>query len=331
MLATYTLFYLMTAWASSYGTKKSTAEHVTNLGIPATRFIELQLIAVPFFAVCIPLSGWLADRMGRKPVLISITVGIIVFGLTFDKLIGPAVASEASMLGFLIVGMTLMGLTFGPMSAVLPELFPTNVRYTGSGISYNMASIIGAAVARSSRPPSRPATASALWASTSRWRLRSRWSRWSSPRDPRRGADQGLSGCAAPAGRCGRDVESRRGDPLADGEDRGDRRTAGAGRRRGDRAGHRVVLRRTPAGPARRRMGGSAEAEPSGTVVDGVAHRRRGRCGFTRLAGISGAGSALLRAEEVGALFAAATDAEQIFCADCCRVSCGRGAGWRGD
>ena len=49
--------------------------------------------------------------------------------------------------GFLIVGMTLMGLTFGPMSAVLPELFPTNVRYTGSGIAYNVASILGAAVA----------------------------------------------------------------------------------------------------------------------------------------------------------------------------------------
>ena len=40
-----------------------------------------------------------------------------------------------------------MGLTFGPMSAVLPELFPTNVRYTGSGIAYNVASILGAAVA----------------------------------------------------------------------------------------------------------------------------------------------------------------------------------------
>ena len=51
------------------------------------------------------------------------------------------------MLVFLIVGMTLMGLTFGPMSAVLPELFPTNVRYTGSGVSYNAASILGAAVA----------------------------------------------------------------------------------------------------------------------------------------------------------------------------------------
>jgi hypothetical protein len=48
-----------------------------------------------------------------------------------------------------------MGLTFGPMGAQLPELFATNVRYTGSGISYNVSSIIGAAVA--------PYIAVALW------------------------------------------------------------------------------------------------------------------------------------------------------------------------
>ena len=78
MLATYTLFYLMTVWPARTAPRSRPPRHVTNLGIPATRFIELQLIAVLFFAVCIPLSGWLADRMGRKPVLISITVGIIV-------------------------------------------------------------------------------------------------------------------------------------------------------------------------------------------------------------------------------------------------------------
>jgi len=33
------------------------------------------------------------------------------------------------------------------MGALLPELFPTHVRYTGSGISYNVSSIIGAAAA----------------------------------------------------------------------------------------------------------------------------------------------------------------------------------------
>ena len=62
-------------------------------------------------------------------------------------MLSPATSSPAKMLTFLIVGMTLMGLTFGPRSAVLPEMFPTNVRYTGSGISYNAASILGAAVA----------------------------------------------------------------------------------------------------------------------------------------------------------------------------------------
>ena len=51
------------------------------------------------------------------------------------------------MLVFLIIGMTLMGLTFGVQSAILPELFPTNVRYTGSAIAYNFSSILGAAVA----------------------------------------------------------------------------------------------------------------------------------------------------------------------------------------
>src|SRR5699024_9658803 len=47
----------------------------------------------------------------------------------------------------LILGFTLMGLTFGPMAAFLPEMFRADVRYTGSAVSYNMASVIGAAPA----------------------------------------------------------------------------------------------------------------------------------------------------------------------------------------
>jgi MFS family permease len=48
---------------------------------------------------------------------------------------------------WLVLGFTLMGFTFGPMGALLPELFPTALRYTGSGVSYNVSSILGAAVA----------------------------------------------------------------------------------------------------------------------------------------------------------------------------------------
>ena len=107
----------------------------------------LQLVAVLFFAATIPLAGWLADRYGRRITLLVITAAMMVFGLTFGLLLGTEGMTDARMLVFLIIGMVLMGLTFGPMSAVLPELFPTNVRYTGSGIAYNTASILGAAVA----------------------------------------------------------------------------------------------------------------------------------------------------------------------------------------
>lgn len=147
MLATYTLFYVVTTWVVSYGTGKVAAEGHAKLTFTYVDFLELQLIAIIFFAAFVPVSGWLADRFGRRRVLMIVTAGIVVFGLSFAYLLNPETVGTGQMLFFLIVGLTLMGLTFGPMSAVLPELFPTNVRYTGSGISYNVASILGAAVA----------------------------------------------------------------------------------------------------------------------------------------------------------------------------------------
>jgi hypothetical protein len=56
-------------------------------------------------------------------------------------------AGTAGVMAALILGFTLMGLTFGPMAAFLPEMFKADVRYTGSAVSYNMASVIGAAPA----------------------------------------------------------------------------------------------------------------------------------------------------------------------------------------
>ncbi|WP_176460209.1 MULTISPECIES: MFS transporter [unclassified Rhodococcus (in: high G+C Gram-positive bacteria)] len=147
MLATYTLFYIMTTWVVSYGTGKVSDVNGPKLAIPYTDFLELQLIAVLFFAALIPVAGLLADKYGRRPTLIVITTAIVLFGLSFHWFADPVSASAGKMLVFMCVGLGLMGLTFGPMSAVLPELFPTNVRYTGSGISYNTASILGAAVA----------------------------------------------------------------------------------------------------------------------------------------------------------------------------------------
>ncbi|MDY6997033.1 MAG: MFS transporter [Actinomycetota bacterium] len=146
MLATYTLFYIVTTWALSFGTAKLPPDGA-GLGFGYVDFLELQLIAVLFFAATLPVAGLLADRFGRRRTLLVVTAAIMGYAALFAPMLGSGTTSAAMMLVFLIIGMTLMGLTFGPMSAVLPELFPTNVRYTGSGISYNVSSILGAAVA----------------------------------------------------------------------------------------------------------------------------------------------------------------------------------------
>ena len=146
MLVTFTLFYFITTWALSYGTSKRPPAGA-GLGFGYMDFLHLQLIAVWFFALTVPISGALADRFGRRRTLLIVTAMIIVYGASFDLMLAPERATKASTLLFLVIGMTLMGLSYGPMSALLPELFPTNVRYTGAGLSFNAAGILGGAVA----------------------------------------------------------------------------------------------------------------------------------------------------------------------------------------
>jgi metabolite-proton symporter len=151
MLATYTLFYLMTTFTLTYGTAPAEGE-APGLGIARTQFLWMLILGVVFFGIFTLVSGPLAEKFGRRALLICVTAGILVFGFLFAPLFA---AGTLGAQGLLIVGFVLMGLTFGPMGAVLPELFPTSVRYTGSAISYNVASILGAAVA--------PFIAVALW------------------------------------------------------------------------------------------------------------------------------------------------------------------------
>ncbi|MGV7807557.1 MFS transporter, partial [Mycobacterium kansasii] len=66
MVATYTLFYLVTTWIVSYGTGKVVDRSGIKLGISYIDFLEMQLIAVLFFAAFVAVSGYFADRVGRR-------------------------------------------------------------------------------------------------------------------------------------------------------------------------------------------------------------------------------------------------------------------------
>ena len=142
MLATYTLFYIMTVYSMTF----STAAAPVGLGLPRNEVLWMLMMAVIGFGVMVPIAGLLADKFGRRASMITITTLIVLFALfVFPPLLGSG--SPALVMAYLLIGLSLMGLTFGPMGALLPELFPTEVRYTGASFSYNVASILGASVA----------------------------------------------------------------------------------------------------------------------------------------------------------------------------------------
>ena len=148
MVATYSLFYIMTAFAQAYSRTSATlseAGYPMGLGIPANTFTGLLLMSAIVFAIFISISGLYADKIGRRKWLIWTTVSILIFALCMPLFLGNG--TPASVFAFLVIGMALMGMTFGPMAALLPELFPTEVRYSGASLAYNIASIIGATIA----------------------------------------------------------------------------------------------------------------------------------------------------------------------------------------
>jgi metabolite-proton symporter len=134
-LATFVVFYLMTVFALSWGT--------TVLGYSRGKFLMIQLFGMVFFALAIPISAILAER-GRRRTLLWVTLAIGGFGLVMAPLF---LAGTTGVVMTMVVGLTLMGLTYGPLGTVLSELFPTSVRYTGCSLTYNFAGIFGASLA----------------------------------------------------------------------------------------------------------------------------------------------------------------------------------------
>lgn len=133
----YTLFYVTTVFTLLYG--------VRTLHFSRQEFLALLCFAVLFMALATPLAAWASDRLGRRPVLIAGIIAAIASGFTMAPLLGSGSTPLIAL--FLAIELFLMGATFAPMGALLPELFPTSVRYTGAGVSYNLGGILGASAA----------------------------------------------------------------------------------------------------------------------------------------------------------------------------------------
>jgi len=137
MVVCYALFYITTVFSLSYG--------VSKLGITRPDFLGMLCIAVLFMAAATPLSAWAGDRYGRRPVLLIAGSAALLSGFLMEPMLNSG--STLQITAFLSLELFLMGATFAPMGALLPELFPTSVRYTGAGAAYNLGGILGASLA----------------------------------------------------------------------------------------------------------------------------------------------------------------------------------------
>jgi metabolite-proton symporter len=134
-LSTFVLFYIITVFALTWGT--------AGLGFSREAFLQIQMFGILFFAATIPLSAVIAEK-GRRRLAIFVSLSIAVFGVVLAPLF------EAGTIGaimFVVLGMSLIGMVYGPLGTLLSEMFPTQVRYSGTSLTFNLAGIVGASLA----------------------------------------------------------------------------------------------------------------------------------------------------------------------------------------
>lgn len=135
-LATFVLFYIGSAYLLSYNVKV--------LKMSFLDALEVQLLGSIVFGIFIVVIGKLAERYGRREMLILTTVLIAAFSFLLPALMTNG---EGMIFLFVVLAMVLMGMTYGLIGTALAAPFPTSVRYTGSSITFNFAGIFGASLA----------------------------------------------------------------------------------------------------------------------------------------------------------------------------------------
>lgn len=135
-LASFALFHLATvfplSWIAMYSTQ------------PIAEVLQVQIVGAVLAAGAILLSGWLADRVGRRRLLGAMAVLIGVFSFATPWLLGAGVLGNNL---FLLLGFVLLGLSYGQASGTVTANFSAHYRYTGAALSADLAWLLGAGFA----------------------------------------------------------------------------------------------------------------------------------------------------------------------------------------
>jgi MFS family permease len=135
-LASYALFHLITVFPLSWLALRSSQS--------INAVLVVQVVGAFIAIAGTILSGWIADRFGRRHTLGTLAVLIGIFSLFAPTLLN---SGEVGQDAFILIGFALLGVSYGQASGTVTSNFEPRFRYTGAALTSDFAWLVGAAFA----------------------------------------------------------------------------------------------------------------------------------------------------------------------------------------
>ncbi|MGE2834199.1 MFS transporter [Mycobacterium sp. SMC-4] len=117
----------------------------THVGTDTSDILWYLLAAHAVHFVVVPQVGRLADRYGRRPVYIAGAVLAITWGFFAFPMMNTG--DYLMIMGAVILGLMIHALMYAPQPALMAEMFPTRMRYSGVSLGYQVTSIVAGSLA----------------------------------------------------------------------------------------------------------------------------------------------------------------------------------------
>lgn len=125
-------FYIVTVFIDSY---------IQQIGFSDIVASNATIATLICMTIALPLSAHLSDKIGRKPVMVMGCLGFSFFAYPLFWLMNHTADANTAIIAAACLS-SICGFFMGPVPTVLVELFPTNIRFTGVALSYNMSAAI---------------------------------------------------------------------------------------------------------------------------------------------------------------------------------------------